>query len=80
MAAPMPLPAPVISSPADGEIITGSPVTFAGTGEPGAEVPAVSVDGRTWLDPRPVAPDVTGELVELEIEGLGRQRQTFGAA
>jgi 2-keto-4-pentenoate hydratase/2-oxohepta-3-ene-1,7-dioic acid hydratase in catechol pathway len=38
-------------------------VKFARIGEPGAEVPAVSVDGRTWLDLRPVAPDVTGELV-----------------
>jgi 2-keto-4-pentenoate hydratase/2-oxohepta-3-ene-1,7-dioic acid hydratase in catechol pathway len=38
-------------------------VRFARIGEPGAEVPAVSADGRTWLDLRPLSADVTGELV-----------------
>ncbi len=47
---------------------------FARIGEPGAEVPAVSLDGRTWLDLRPIAPDVTGEVVAaaagLDTSGL----------
>jgi 2-keto-4-pentenoate hydratase/2-oxohepta-3-ene-1,7-dioic acid hydratase in catechol pathway len=49
-------------------------VKFARIGEPGAEVPAVSIDGRTWLDLRPIAPDVTGDLVavaaDLDVSGL----------
>ncbi len=36
---------------------------FARIGAADAEVPAVSVDGHRWLDLRPVAPDVTGELL-----------------
>jgi len=49
-------------------------VRFARIGEPGAEVPAASVDGSTWLDLRPVATDVTGALVAdaaaLDVTGL----------
>jgi len=49
-------------------------VKFARIGDPGAEVPAVSADGSTWLDLRSVAPDVTGELVadaaSLDVTGL----------
>jgi 2-keto-4-pentenoate hydratase/2-oxohepta-3-ene-1,7-dioic acid hydratase in catechol pathway len=46
-------------------------VRFARIGDPGAEVPAVSVDGRSWLDLRPVAPDVTGELVAAGVDTAG---------
>jgi hypothetical protein len=35
---PVPLPAPVITSPADGETVTGTEVTFEGTGTPGADI------------------------------------------
>jgi hypothetical protein len=35
---PTTLPAPVITSPADGETVTGTEVTFEGTGTPGADI------------------------------------------
>nr|WP_244645020.1 beta-propeller fold lactonase family protein [Frigoribacterium sp. CFBP 8766] len=44
--APDRLPAPLITSPADGQTVTG-PVTYRGTGTPGAYIALVSFEGDT---------------------------------
>lgn len=50
------LPAPVITSPAEGETVTGTQVTFRGTGQPGAFIGLVVLPSALVTEPTEGAP------------------------
>ena len=56
------LPAPAITSPAPGEVVTGTQVTFRGTGEPGAFIGLVVV-------PTALAQDALADSADPDADG-----------